>query len=412
MNRVLGRRGTIFVTCIISSLACLWQAFTNNWWHLFIARFILGLGIGPKSATIPIYAAECTPANIRGALVMMWQMWTAFGIMLGYISGVVFRSVLDGNSASCSAVQARSVLLNIRCARKGKTEQYEAAFSALCRLRHTRLQAARDLFLMHHLLDNEEHIKQNHNIFFELWSVPRNRRALVASLILMFFQASMGFGIINFLFAIPAFYTIDTFGRRNLLLCTFPFMAIFQLLTGLGFLLEGKAQLAMVMTGMLCRSMFETSVSAVMQGEPDLHNVPLKHRTGMSMATALTWFFNFLLAVTFPKFQDAFQNTGAFGYYAAWCVVGWFLILLFVPETKDLTLEQLDARFSIPSKSHARFAMKQCLFVVRYYVLRRRHIKRPIMDLPPQEVVYGGGDADRPRKISFEKEERVFLATP
>lgn len=46
---------------------------------------------------------------------MMWQMWTAFGIMLGYISGVVFRSVLDGDSASCSAVQARSVLLNIRC---------------------------------------------------------------------------------------------------------------------------------------------------------------------------------------------------------------------------------------------------------------------------------------------------------
>jgi MFS family permease len=34
--------------------------------------------------------------------------------------------------------------------------------------------------------------------------------------------ASLGFGIVNFLFAIPAFYTIDTFGRRNLLLTTFP----------------------------------------------------------------------------------------------------------------------------------------------------------------------------------------------
>jgi hypothetical protein len=34
--------------------------------------------------------------------------------------------------------------------------------------------------------------------------------------------ASLGFGIINFLFALPAFYTIDTFGRRNLLLTTFP----------------------------------------------------------------------------------------------------------------------------------------------------------------------------------------------
>lgn len=34
-----------------------------------------------KSATIPVFAAECAPANIRGALVMMWQMWTAAGVM-------------------------------------------------------------------------------------------------------------------------------------------------------------------------------------------------------------------------------------------------------------------------------------------------------------------------------------------
>lgn len=34
--------------------------------------------------------------------------------------------------------------------------------------------------------------------------------------------ASLGFGVINFLFALPAFWTIDSFGRRNLLLTTFP----------------------------------------------------------------------------------------------------------------------------------------------------------------------------------------------
>lgn len=126
------------------------------------------------------------------------------------------------------------------------------------------------------------------------------------------------------------------------------------------------------------------------------------------MATALTWFFNFLLAVTFPRFQIAFGNTGAFGYYAAWCVVGWVLILLFVPETKDLTLEQLDARFSISSKTHASFALKQCMFVIRHYILRRKHVKRPVIELPPQEVVYGEGEADQPRKISFDKEDRIF----
>lgn len=127
------------------------------------------------------------------------------------------------------------------------------------------------------------------------------------------------------------------------------------------------------------------------------------------MATALTWFFNFLLAVTFPSFQNAFGNTGAFGYYAAWCMVGWVLILLFVPETKDLTLEQLDARFSISSRSHARYAMKQCSYFIRHYVLRRQHVKRPTIQLP-QEVEYGHGKIDQPRKISFEKNER--LPTP
>ena len=47
--------------------------------------------------------------------------------------------------------------------------------------------------------------------------------------------ASMGFGIINFLFAIPAIYTIDTFGRRNLLLTTFPMMGLSLLFTGFSF---------------------------------------------------------------------------------------------------------------------------------------------------------------------------------
>lgn len=63
--------------------------------------------------------------------------------------------------------------------------------------------------------------------------------------------ASWGFGMINWLFAFPAVYTIDTFGRRNLLLTTFPLMAIFLLMTGFAFWIpEGnKAQIAVVALG-------------------------------------------------------------------------------------------------------------------------------------------------------------------
>lgn len=127
LNRLLrGRRGVIFVTCFISSISCLGQSFTSSWRALFAVRLILGLGIGPKrlvvnyshlvsffvpcyfrsllfwrqilnvkrvSATVPIYASECAPKSLRGGLVMMWQMWTAFGIMLGYLFGFAFWSI-------------------------------------------------------------------------------------------------------------------------------------------------------------------------------------------------------------------------------------------------------------------------------------------------------------------------------
>lgn len=49
--------------------------------------------------------------------------------------------------------------------------------------------------------------------------------------------ASLGFGIVLFVFAFPAVYTMDTYGRRNLLLITFPNMAWCLLAAGLCFLL-------------------------------------------------------------------------------------------------------------------------------------------------------------------------------
>lgn len=74
LNRVFARRGTIFISCLIAAVASIWEGVANSWVNLFLARFVLGLGIGSKSTTVPVYSAECAPAPIRGALVMQWQM--------------------------------------------------------------------------------------------------------------------------------------------------------------------------------------------------------------------------------------------------------------------------------------------------------------------------------------------------
>ena|SRR5258708_2007122 len=115
LNELLGRRGAIFVTALLSWLTCFWQGATNSWPHLFAARFVLGLGIGPKSSTVPVYSAECAPANIRGALVMMWQMWTAFGIMLGCKSQVVFLGIFFNKHASLLIRRRRHVTRVLSC---------------------------------------------------------------------------------------------------------------------------------------------------------------------------------------------------------------------------------------------------------------------------------------------------------
>ena len=43
--------------------------------NIQICRLLLGLGMGPKATTSPVFAAENTPASIRGGLVMSWQLW-------------------------------------------------------------------------------------------------------------------------------------------------------------------------------------------------------------------------------------------------------------------------------------------------------------------------------------------------
>ncbi|GAB1197731.1 hypothetical protein APSETT444_007034 [Aspergillus pseudonomiae] len=93
---------------------------------------------------------------------------------------------------------------------------------------------------------------------------------------------------------------------------------------------------------------------------------------GMSWATATTWCFNFILSFTWPSLLRAFQPQGAFGWYAAWCLIGWVLVLLFVPETKSLTLEELDQVFSVPTRKHAMYQLKNAAWHFRVWVLRQK----------------------------------------
>jgi hypothetical protein len=201
--------------------------------------------------------------------------------------------------------------------------------------------------------------------------------------------ASLGWGLINWLFAIPAVYTIDTFGRRNLLLTTFPLMSLSMFFTGFSFWIpqetHGSARLACIALGTylfgIVYSVGEGPVPFTYSAEA----YPLYIRSyGMALATSTTWLFNFILGVTWPSLRSTFTPQGAFSWYAGWNIIGWWLLLMLMPETKEKTLEELDQVFSVPTTFHASYGLRQIPYFINRYIFRQK--VRP-------EVLYEREDA-------------------
>lgn len=100
----------------------------------------------------------------------------------------------------------------------------------------------------------------------------------------------------------------------------------------------------------------------------------------MSFATATTWGFNFIVSFTWPGLRDAFTPQGAFGWYAAWNFFGWIFCYFCLPETKALSLEELDQVFSVPTRKHINHYRGMLPWYFKKYILRG--------DVPPKKQLY------------------------
>jgi len=134
---------------------------------------------------------------------MSWQLWTAFGIFLGFVANLAVVNTgkiawrLQFGSAFIPAVP---LMIGIFFCPESprwymKKGRYANAYNSLLRLRTNKLQAARDLYYIHALLKEESAIiGQNTYIsrFIELFTIPRVRRATIASFVVMIAQQMCG----------------------------------------------------------------------------------------------------------------------------------------------------------------------------------------------------------------------------
>lgn len=426
LNNLLGRRGVIFLAAIFSLLAPFGQALSQKWGQLVACRILLGIGMGLKEVTVPVFSAESAPSSIRGGLVMSWQLWTAFGILMGTCANLVF--VNGGRNAwryqfGSAFIPAVPLILGVWFCpesprwlmKKGKVDK---AYWSLLRLRNSSLQAARDLYYIHAQLVYEDTLLEESGLsktsnmfvrFAELFTIPRLRRATQASGIVMiaqqmcginimafysstiFFEsgadlktsllASFGFGLINFVFAFPAIWTIDTFGRRGLLLFTFPNMCWSLLVAGMCYFIpkSSRAHLGLVALFVYIYAAFYSPGEGPVPFTYSAEVFPLSHREiGMSWAVATNNFWGTVVSLTFPRQLRAFSTAGAFGFYAAMNLIAFVMIFLWLPETKQRSLEELDYVFGVSTRRHMNFQLFEVLpWWFRTYILRRKGLRSP-----------------------------------
>jgi len=359
--------------------------------------------MGAKASTVPIYAAENSPACIRGALVMSWQLWTAFGIFLGCCANLAVADTgwiswrLQLGSAFIPAVPL--VFGVYFCPESPrwymKKGMYPKAYESLVRLRNHPIQAARDIYYIHSQLELEAEILGTNTYktrFIELFTIPRLRRATVAAITVMLAQqmcgvnviafysstvfqnagasrnialwASFGFGLINFIFAWPAILTIDTYGRRSLLLFTFPNMAWSMLAVGLCSLIppSNTAHLALMAFFIYVYSAFYSPGEGPVPFTYSAEVFPLSHReVGMGWAVATNLFWAAVVSIALPWMLLAMHTLGAFAFYAGMNVLALCMIFLLVPETKQRTLEELDYIFAVPTRVHIHYQLTKAL---------------------------------------------------
>lgn len=161
-----GRRPAICFSGILIFASMIGSATSQTWRQLLACRALLGIGMGCKASVVPVFAAEVSPAHIRGSLTMNWQLYDAFGIFLGFTANLAVSDV--GSSAwrwqTVSSIFPCIVLLSLiyvcsdspRFLMKRGPQRYKEAYNTLVQLRGQPILAAKELLYVHYQMEVEK----------------------------------------------------------------------------------------------------------------------------------------------------------------------------------------------------------------------------------------------------------------
>lgn len=402
----LGRKKSLFVAGIfflLSALGSYWPEFglyEKGEPHLNVLimfnlyRIIGGVGVGLASAVCPMYIAEVSPSNIRGALVSWNQFAIIFGQLVVYfvnfmILGEHTHPVIEKTAQGLYYVLPTSDvwIINTGWRYMFGSEAFVAALFTLlvCFIpespRYLALKGkdAKALAVLRRingssaakgiLNDIEATVSEKSSKLFSFGFM-----VIFIGVMLSVFQQAVGInavlyyaprifeslhmgnpmmqtvimGIINIIFTLVAVFTVEKIGRKPLLVSGSIGMAV----GAFGVMLSNVVALPPIVP-VVCIMIYSASfmfswgpICWVLISEIFPNTI---RSTAVAIAVAFQWIFNFIVSSTFvPMYNmslgtmgDKFGHMFAYALYGVICVIAAIFVYKLVPETKGKSLEDM-----------------------------------------------------------------------
>ncbi|KAK3314437.1 general substrate transporter [Apodospora peruviana] len=392
-----GRRKSLSFGVIIFIIGNIIQITAmNSWVHLMMGRFVAGLGIGNMSVGVPMFQSECSPKEIRGAVVATYQLMITFGILVSNIINFGVREI-EEQSASWRIVIGLGIAFSLPLGLgilfvpesprwlAGRRD-WDGARLSMARLRGLK-HDPKNALVEQDLKEMYESLEKENTVGTGSWlecftgrpsHIPKLVYRTFLGIGIHFLQQWTGvnyffyygatifksagiedpiqtqliLGAVNVFMTFFGLYVVEKFGRRMPLflgaIWQAVWLAIFASMgTGLNPESNKTSGIVMIVAACMFIASFASTwgpIAWVVVGE----TFPLRTRAKQaSIATASNWFGNFLISFLSPIADEGISYK--YGYVFAACnLAAALLVWFFLYESRGLSLEHVDHMYGQP----------------------------------------------------------------
>ncbi|MED4112595.1 sugar porter family MFS transporter [Priestia megaterium] len=378
-----GRRKTILYLAILFFVSTIGCTISPNAAVMILCRFLLGLAVGGASVTVPTYLAEMSPAESRGKMVTQNELMIVTGQLLAFTFNAIIGNMLGENPhvwrymlpiAAIPAVflffgmlrvpesprwlvskgknnEALTVLQKIRESKRAKSElqEIESAYEKEAKMEKATFKdlttpwVRRVVFLGIGIAVVQQITGVNSIMYYGTEILKDAGFQTEAALI-----GNIGNGVISVLATFVGIWLLGKVGRRPMLITGLVGTTTALLLIGIfSLVFEGSAALpyivlALTITFLAFQQGAISPVTWLMLSEI----FPLRLRgLGMGVTVFCLWGINFLVGLTFPVLLASIGLSTTFFVFVVLGIGAILFVKKFLPETKGLTLEELEQRF-------------------------------------------------------------------